>query len=109
MSRTFRRKRGKYHYEWVLRDYRVVESTHGWYIQDFQIERHSESGRRKIARFHSDAGFGDYRWKSAPHWYRRLCNKKFARADQRLVHGFIRGESEDVVASPRARNASWYW
>ena len=49
MSRTYRRRRYRYEYSWVLRDWIIVP-----FVAPVQIDPRSREGRRAIARFHSD-------------------------------------------------------
>ena len=103
MSRTFRRRKTGYNYWWVCRDY--------CWDRPFQYDRHSIEGRKKIALYHSDAGFGDYSHKPAPHWYRRLLNKKCTRQERAEVHlWLLRGEEGfEVPKFKRVKDASYYW
>ena len=107
MSRTVRRKQAKYHYCWVLRDWMFVNG----FIQRITISPYSKAGKKAIAEFHADHGFGDYSHMSPPHWYRRMCNKQFSQRESRYLH--IRkklGDDHYEVPLPvRVRNANWYW
>ena len=51
MSRTYRRRRHRYEYRWVLRD----GKNSPLFGPPLLLERHSAEGRRAIARFHSDS------------------------------------------------------
>ena len=50
MSRTYRRRGQRHEYRWVLRDWKMLP-----FAAPVLIDRHSPEGRRRIARFHSDA------------------------------------------------------
>lgn len=52
MSRTYRRRRHRYEYGWVLRNWRADVPSGTAVLFDSR----SPEGRRAIARFHSDVG-----------------------------------------------------
>lgn len=58
MARTIRRRKAKFNYsKWVLCD--LVRDP-GGFFKWVAVDRHSTEGQRKLARYHGDAGFGDY-------------------------------------------------
>jgi hypothetical protein len=105
MSRTIRRKSAKYLYDWELRDWTYI----GSFLQRFLIDIRSEEGKRRIARFHSDNGFGDYSKACPPRWYRRMHNRRYDQEDKKQVARYLGGFAEDAVLVNRKGNASWYW
>ena len=74
MARTFRRKRERHEYYWVLHNWESRAPFGHWVPLDPQ----SKAGRKAIARFHSDKSvtMGG----SAPRWYRRCPITEFAPA-----------------------------
>lgn len=52
MARTYRRRQEKHEYRWVLSD---VQRLPGLRWRRVSIDRHTPEGRRRLARFHSDA------------------------------------------------------
>lgn len=108
MARTFRRKQAQYHLRWVLHDWQWVQDrTH---LVKIRIDEHSPEGRKLIARYRSDAGFGDMQHMTAPHWYRRSMNKQFNQTEKQQLSRWLKYDSAYEVPLPRrVRNASWYW
>lgn len=107
MARTIRRKSATFNYEWVLRDW----CFDAGYIRRVEIDRHSPDGREKLARYHGDAGCGRYGSRTAPHWYRRSCNKKASNTEKQYLHlwkKMVDGQYE-IPKPTRVSNASWYW
>jgi len=118
MARTFRRKKATYNYGWLLRDSVFVHSSedgewtgYGRYLKHIKIDQHSPKGKRKLANYHSDAGFGQYGHGSAPHWYRRMLNNKASGLEQQHLHRWKKlGDDLYEVPKPtRVRDAGWYW
>ncbi len=105
MSRTRRRRAATFGLYWVLRDYRWVNGS----LQPIQVDPHSAKGRKDLARYHSDAGFGDYSHASAPRWYRRSLNHRDDRREEQELHRWRRNPQHEVVLPRRGRDASWYW
>lgn len=105
MSRTIRRKSAKYLYDQKLRDWEHVDG----FLQRVLINIRSKEGKRRIARFHSDTGFGDYAKACPPRWYRRLYNRRYDQKDRKQVHRYLNGLAEDAIPVNRKRNASYYW
>lgn len=70
MSRTYRRRRHRYEYRWVLRDWKNSPLPGALLL----LNRHSQAGRRAIARFHSDS---EVTLRStAPRWYRKIFDHR---------------------------------
>lgn len=109
MSRTVRRKKFRYNYGWVLRDYEIVPDEASFRLKRITLDRHSREGRKRIARYHSDHGFGDYAHATAPRWYRRRLNRRNDRREEQALHRWRRNPDCEPVLLPRRREASWYW
>lgn len=105
MSRTFRRQQQAYCYDWELREY----SWSNGYLQHYTLDPKSLEGKKRLARFHGDAGFGSINKKSAPRWYRRRCNKRYSSIEKKQLIRYLKGVEPDAVLINRKRNASWYW
>lgn len=109
MSRTYRRKGARYNLDWVLRDYIWVNgsSFHTYFI----LAKESREGKKAVARYFSDAGFGNYGNGTAPHWYRRYLNHRSDRREEQQLHQWLRNPKpdRDLVLLPRVNDASNYW
>jgi hypothetical protein len=106
MSRTKRRLGARHHYAWVLRDW--VWHGNGFLVRG-SLDPRSIEGRKLLARYHSDAGFGDYQHKSPPHWYRRWLNKRADNEEQRELYRWHKNQEHEVPSRRRAKDASWFW
>lgn len=105
MARTTRR-RDKSNYSWILSDWVKVN---GFY-QYVSINKNSEEGKKLLALYHSDHGHGRYGYNTAPHWYRRNCNKEASNIEKNELHLWIKyGEQYEVPKPKRVCDASWYW
>ncbi len=108
MARTIRRKNVKHNYDWVLIHYACA-----WFDTRVTsvIDRHSKEGKKKLAVYHSDAGFGSYCKKSPPHWYRRWRNKVATNIEKQAIHRWkkLGNEQFEVPKMVRVKDASWYW
>ena len=104
MSRTYRRRNRTDEYRWVLREW-----TFGPVAGFRLIDRHTAEGRRAIARFHSDSTITMS--SAAPHWYRRVFNKKLRTFDEREVRRWITNLDYEPLTRGRHRHdANWsYW
>ncbi len=103
MSNTIRRKHHVYnYYRWVLRDYAFGG------MPTKCVSKKSSEGRKRLAVYHSDAGFGDYGHASPPHWYRRYMNKRMSYKEKQVVKRALKSDFEATLEK-RVRNASWYW
>jgi hypothetical protein len=103
MSRTYRRRRERYHYRWVLSDW-VLESD---YLRAFLIDRRSPEGRRAIARFHSDAS---HHRSSVPHWFRRIFKQRQRTSNTRELRRWLDDSAYDPMMDVKHRHsAQWAW
>ena len=105
MSRTYRRCNTRYNMDWVLRD---TTRTNG-FIQRFTLDPKSREGKKALARYYSDAGFGDYRHATAPHCYRRYLNHRADRREEMELHRWRKDPDREVVLPRRVSDAGWYW
>ena len=103
MSRTFRRRRHRYEYRWVLRDWITVPL-----VAKVQIDPRSPEGRRAIARFHSDkeVTMGG----AAPRWYRKVFDRRQRTFNNNQLRRWLADPGYDPVMRVRHRhNANWSW
>ena len=105
MSRTYRRRNARYNLGWVLREYTW---TNG-FLQRFVLNPKSLEGKKALARYFSDAGFGDYSHATAPQWYRRYLNHRADRREERELHRWRQRPDHEVVLPCRVSDAGWYW
>jgi hypothetical protein len=104
MSRTYRRRGERQEYRWVLREW-VFESD---YLKPFLIDRRSAEGRRAIARFHSDAGFGLEG--GVPRWFRRIFEQRQRTSNARELRRWLADPGYDPQMNVRHRSsAKWAW
>jgi len=104
MSRTYRRRRHRYEYRWVLRDWDAPAPLRSPVL----LDRHSPEGRRAIARFHSDA---ELTMRSgAPRWYRKFYDHRLRTVNDREFHRWLHDNEYGPVFDVRHRHrASWSW
>jgi hypothetical protein len=103
MSRTYRRRRHRYEYSWVLRDWRTVP-----FVAPVLIDRHSPEGRRVIARFHSDAEITIR--STAPRWYREVFDRRLDTFNDKQLRRWLADPGYDPVMQARHRHAAnWSW
>lgn len=103
MSRTYRRRRHRYEYSWVLRDWETVS-----FVAPLQLDRHSPEGRRAIARFHSDAEITLR--STAPRWYRKAYDQRLRTFNDKLLRRWLADPGYDSVMQVRHRHAAnWSW
>ena len=104
MSRTYRRRRARHEYRWVLREL-VFQSGR---FSEVWIDRRSPQGRRAIARFHSDAEFTMR--SAAPGWYRRVFDHRLRTMNDRELRRWLVDPGYDPVQQVRHRHqANWSW
>lgn len=105
MSRTYRRCNARYNLDLVLRDTTWING----YKQRTVIDPNSREGKKALAHYFSDAGFGDYSHATAPHWYRRYLNHRADRREEMELHRWHKNPDRDVVLPRRVSDAGWYW
>jgi len=103
MSRTYRRRRHRYEYSWVLRDWADVP-----FVTPLSIDPRSPEGRRAIARFHSD---NEITMRSAaPRWYRKLFDRRLRTFNDKQLCRWLADPGYDPVMQAWHRHcANWFW
>ncbi len=106
MSRTYRRRGERHEYRWVLRDW--IFDAESFRVTPCLIDRHSPEGRRKIARFHSDA---EVTMRSGvPHWFCRIFKRRQRNVDARELRCWLADPDYDPLMQSRHRHsAKWAW
>lgn len=104
MSRTYRRRRHRYEYRWVLRDWKNSSLPGALLL----LNRHSQAGRRAIARFHSDS---EVTLRStAPRWYRKIFDHRLRTFNDHELRCWRADPGYDPVFEPNHRHrANWSW
>jgi len=104
MSRTYRRRRHRHEYYWVLRDWKNSPVLCGPLL----LDRHSQAGRRAIARFHSDS---EVTLRStAPRWYRKVFDHKLRAFNDKQLRRWLADPGYDPTFEPNHRHrANWSW
>ena len=104
MARTFRRRRARHEYRWVLDDWHV--GLPSW--QSVQLDPRSKDGRRAIARFHSDRTITLR--SSAPRWYRKVFDHRIRTGNDRMLRRWLADpEFDPVFRCWHKHNANWSW
>ncbi len=104
MARTFRRKRERHEYRWVLRD-RESDLPY-WYRP--QLDPRSTAGRQALARFHSDMTVTMSG--SAPRWYRKVSDHRIRTTNYRMLMRWLADPLFDsVFQSSHRHDANWSW
>lgn len=104
MSRTYRRKRQRHEYYWVLHDWDAPISYGHW----IQLDPQSKAGRKAIARFHSDneVTMGG----SAPRWYRKVSDHQIRTGNDRMLRRWLADpEFDPVFRVWHNHDANWSW
>lgn len=104
MARTFRRKRERHEYCWVLHDWDSRLPRGHW----VQLAPRSKAGRKAIARFHSDktVTMGG----SAPRWYRKVSDRRIRTGNNRMLRRWLADPGFDpVLRSRHKHDANWIW
>jgi hypothetical protein len=105
MSRTYRRRHACHNLDWVLREYIWSNGL----MQRTVLDPHSQAGKKALAKYYSDAGFGDYGHATAPHWYRRYLNHRSDRREAQEMNRWLKNSEHEVLLPRRVSDASWYW
>ena len=104
MARTFRRKRERHEYYWVLHNWESRAPFGHWVPLDPQ----SKAGRKAIARFHSDKSvtMGG----SAPRWYRKVSDHRIRTTNDRMLRRWLGDpEFDPVFRTWHNHDANWSW
>jgi hypothetical protein len=102
MSRTYRRRRQRHEYRWLLRDWKadVPPGTVVWF------DSNSPEGRRAIARFHSDREITMR--SAAPRWYRKVFDRRLRNLNNKQLRRWLADPGYDPVMQVRHRHsANW--
>ena len=103
MSRTYRRRRHRYEYRWVLRDWTDVP-----FVAPLRIDPRSPEGRRAIARFHSDKEITMR--SAAPRWHRKVFDRRLRNLNDKQLRRWLADPGYDPVMQARHRHsANWSW
>ncbi len=105
MSRTYRRRKARYNLDWVLRDYTWTSC----YQKRIVLDPRSRDGKKALAHYFSDAGFGHYSHATAPHWYRRYLNHRADRREEMELNRWRKNPDHEVALPRRVSDAGWYW
>jgi hypothetical protein len=104
MARTFRRKRERHEYYWVLHDWESRLPFGHW----VQLDPRSTAGRKAIARFHSDRE--TTLRSSAPRWYRKVFDHRIRTANDRMLRRWLADSAFDpVFRAWHKHDANWSW
>ena len=104
MAHTFRRKRERHEYYWVLHDWEFRVSRGHW----VQLDPRSKAGRKALARFHSDkiVTMGG----SAPRWYRKVSDHRICTGNDRMLRRWLADpEFDPVFRAWHHHDANWSW
>ena len=104
MSRTYRRRRHRYEYSWVLHDWKAVVPSGTTVL----LDPRSPEGRRVIARFHSDneVTIGS----AAPRWFRKVFDRRLRTFNDKQLRRWLADPGYDPVMQARHRHdANWSW
>lgn len=104
MARTFRRKRERHEYSWVLHDWKFgLPRSNGQ-----KLDPKSPAGRKAIALFHSDAT-GTMSG-SAPRWYRKVSDHRIRTGNDWALRRWLSDPGFDPVFQDWHRHeANWNW
>ena len=104
MARTFRRKRERHEYSWVLRDWKsgLPRDT------TTKLDPKSTAGCKAIALFPCDAT-ATMRG-SAPRWYRKVSDHRIRSVNDRALRRWLFDPGFDPVFQDWHRHeANWNW
>lgn len=104
MSRTYRRRRHRYEYRWVLHDWKATVPSGTTVL----LDPRSLEGSRAIARFHSDkeVTMGS----AAPRWYRKVFDGRLRTRNDKQLRRWLANPGYDPVMQVRHRHAAnWSW
>jgi hypothetical protein len=105
MSRTYRRRRHRYEYKWVLRNWKA-NVPFGTAVL---LDSRSREGRRAIARFHSDAEITLR--STAPRWYRKTFERRLSNFNAKRLRRWLADDGYDPVMQVRhlhRADRSWW-
>jgi len=106
MARTIRRRRAQHLYPRILWE-RVTNERFDFRIQP--VDASSSTGRRKLARFHSDAWHGSWIG-DMPRSYRKASDTRFKTINDRMFRRWLNDPDFEPVFQPwHMRDAKWTW
>jgi len=104
MSRTYRRRGQRHEYRWVLFDWEPGTPVGSL------LDSRSREGRRAIARFHSDSDRETTVHSAAPHWYRKVFDRRLHTFNDKQLRRWLADPGYDPVMQVRHRHcANWSW
>ena len=103
MARTYRRRQEKHEYRWVLSDVRRLPGLR-W--RRVSIDRHAPEGRRRLARFHSDAHRPSCR---VPAWYRHNDERVKRHRENTACRVIPQHGGGETLAICRKPSVCWNW
>lgn len=106
MARTIRRRAFWRDIAFALVDYQFD----GHVLHRFEHSPHSVEGRRRLARYHSDAGSGSALGAGAPRWFTRLDSRAIKARNKTALARWLRLDDHDPVFQDKHyRNGQWEW
>lgn len=107
MARTYRRKNVPRHMIWTLYTYELEPDTDS--CRRSVLDVNSREGRKQVALYRADSGFGDYAHACPPRWYRRQLNRRDARLEEQDLHRWLKDPDHEVLPRRWGRDARWFW
>lgn len=111
MSRTVRRKQG---YGWSYGNrslWRDILSEHvripgTWCYVDVPIDPHSKEGKKRIARFHSDADY--HRSNRGPGWWiNEFVQVPYRQDSRRQIQKWMKDEDYEIIIRDKPKRDYW--
>lgn len=99
MARTYRRKQKTHEYCWLLTDWRRGPGR-------VRVDPASPEGRRRLARFHSDA---QRTLRMAPAWYRRVDEHQKRHREDMACRTIPQHGGGEALAIRRRPTVRWTW
>ena len=103
MARTYRRRHEKHEYRLVLSD---VQRLPGLRWRRVSINRHAPEGRRRLARFHSDAHRPSCR---VPAEYRHIEERVKRHRENTVCRVIPQHGGGETLAICRKHSVRWLW
>lgn len=106
MARTIRRRAAWRDIAFALTDYRHDGLT----LVRFEHSPQGPEGRRRLARYHSDAGSRAALGAGAPRWFTRLDSRSIKSRNKVVLARWLRLQDYDPVFQDRHHhNGQWEW
>ena len=104
MARTYRRRQCRYDYHWVLCVWTRVGNDH----VDIHHDRHSDAGKKALARYHADTTVKVK--KSSPRPYRKKFDAAIKMHNRQVLHRWLKYQDFDpVFTNTHHHIANWDW